>query len=556
MSNYLRDYWKMIQTGEVVVGKYLKRQIRNLIQDLDDPRFFYDTKEAEKRIKFQETFCLQGKEPYFNKPIKLMPWQKAFWEALYSFKMSDTGLKRFTEGLLLIARKNGKSTMLAADALTNLFCGPGGQDICCASNDDRQCRIIWEEAKGMRQRLDPKKAVSSDNITRITNKLKNTTILRLSSKVKNKDGYNLSVVYLDESHDICEDNGASEIAEACWRGMSSKEEPLFINSTTQGFNRDCYLDKKIKYCKDVIDGEIDDPHILAFLYEQDTESEVWQDQKSWEKSNPSLRYGVKKSGILAHDVLRAQHDKASRIHMLTKDFNIPQSSAQSWLMLEDYDYITDPVDLEEFRGSFYLGAVDLSATTDLSNAKILLMKPGDGKKYVISQYFIPEIKLEKADDKSAGASYLEWAREGYVDIHEGAEVDLPRVADWFFGFYVQYDLKPLMIGYDQRYSKPFLDRCSEYGMPTEMLAQGRALSNAMKLTERDLKSKTINYNGNPVDKWCLGNTCCSMDNVGNIQPTKVPGVNEKRIDGGVTLIMLEEVYRRYRADYLKVIGGA
>ncbi len=554
MSN-LETYWSMIQSGEAIVGRYLKKEIRNLIRDLDDPRFIYDTREADKRIKFEETFCLQGKQPYYGKPLVLLPWQKAFWEALYSFRMADTGLKRFSEVLLLVARKNGKSTMLAADAMADLFCGPGGMDICCASNDDKQARIIWEEVKGMRQRLDPKKAVSSDNITLITHKLKNNRVMRLSAKSKSKDGLNLAVTYLDESHDICEDNGQSEIAEACWRAMSSKEEPLFINSTTQGFNRECYLDKKIQYCKAVIDGEIDDIHILPFLYEPDSEQEIWQDPNSWEKANPSMRYGVKKRSMMEQYAARAKFDKASRIHFLTKDCNIPQSSGQSWLLLEDYSYKTEPVDLEEFRGGYYLGAVDLAATTDLANAKLLLMKPGDNKKYIVSRYYIPESKLENADDKSAGADYLGWARAGHVEIHEGNEIDISQIADWYFSMFMLYKLKPLRIGYDQRYAKPFLDRLADYGMETEMLAQGRYLSNAMNLTERDLKARVI-QGLNPVDLWCLGNTCCSMDNYGNIQPTKVPGINEKRIDGGVTLIMLEEVYRRYRADYLKVIGGA
>ena len=551
MNNLLR-YWELIESGKVKVGKYLKKQMRQLVRDLDNPDYIYDTTESDKRIKFQETFCLQGKQPYFGKPLILLPWQKAWWEAIYSFKMKD-GTRRFTEGLLLVGRKNGKSTIFAADANTDLFCGEGGMDICCASNDDKQAKMIWLEVKGMRQRLDPRKAVSSDNITLITNKLKNITVFRLSAKAKNLDGYNISKTYLDESHDICEDNGQSEIAEACWRGMSSKDEPLFLKCTTQGFNRDCYLDHKIQYCKRVLDGEIDDPRILAFLFEQDSEQEVWQDESTWEKSNPSLPYGVKKIEKLRRDVEVAKHDKATRIHLLTKDFNIPQSSAQGWLLLEDYDY-PQQIDLEDFRDSFFLGAVDLSATTDLSNQKILLMKPGDKHKYILSHYFIPEAKLENSDDKETGANYLQWAREGYITIHEGNEIDISGVADWLYSLFKDYGIKPLMLGYDQRYSKNYLDRCAEYGMPTEMLAQGRALSNAMKLAESDLKSQII-QGLNPVDKWCLGNTCCTMDNLGNIQPTKIPGQNSKRIDGGVTLIMLEEVYRRYRSDYLKVIGG-
>lgn len=427
---YLQEYWELIKNRKVVVGYWIREEIRNLIDDMNDERYIYDTSEADKRIRFMETLCLQSKQPYYMQPIKLMPWQKAWWEAIYSFKMADTGQRRFTEGLIEIARKNGKSTMFAADGNFDLFVGAGGMDICCASNDDRQARLIWNEIGGMRSRLDPKKTVTAQNLTEIRNKLRDITVFRLSSKTQNKDGFNISKTFLDESHDIAEENGQSEIAEACWRGMSSKEEPLFLNCTTQGFNRDCYLDHKISYAKRVISGEIDDEHFIAFLYEQDSEQEIWQDEKSWEKSNPAIRYGVKKIGKLRRDVEAAKYDKATRIHLLTKDFNIPQSNAQSWLMLEDYDYPQPVYDLEEFRGSFILGAVDLAATTDLANAKILLMKPDDKTKYVYTHYFIPESKLEASDDKEAGAEYIEWAKKGLLTIHDGNEIDISQVADW------------------------------------------------------------------------------------------------------------------------------
>lgn len=553
-KTYLEQYYDLIKSGKVIVGYWVRREVERLIEDLKNDEYIYDTTEAHKRIKFMQTCCLQSKQPYYMKPIVLMPWQLAWWEAVYSFKMADTGLRRFTDGLLEIARKNGKSTMFAADGNYDLFVGEGGTDICCASNDDRQARLIWSEIGGMRQRLDPKKTITSQNLTEIKNRRKNITVFRLSSKTQNKDGFNISKTYLDESHDIAEENGQSEIAEACWRGMSSKDEPLFLNCTTQGFNRECYLDNKISYAKRVIEGEIDDQHFIAFLFEQDSELEIWQDEKSWEKSNPSIRYGVKKINKLRRDVEAAKYDKATRIHLLTKDFNIPQSNAISWLMLEDYDYAQEVFDLEDFRGAYVLGAVDLAATTDLANAKILLMRAGDKTKYVYTHYFIPESKLTASDDKEAGAEYKAWAQKGKLTIHEGNEIDISQVADWFYQLHKDYGLKPYKIGYDQRYAKTFLDRCEEYSMETEMLSQGRALSNAMKLVEAELKSRNINYQGNEIDKWCLKNCCCEVDNVGNIQPVKAKTQKSKRIDGAVTLIMLFEMYRRYRTEFQKLIN--
>ena len=553
MISYLEEYHNAIKNGDVVVGHWIKQEIRNLINDLNDPAYVYDTAEAHKRFKFQESLCLQSKAPYYMKPIQLMLWQKAFFEALYSFKMSDTGRRRFTECLLEVARKNGKSTLFAADAMYDLFVGEGGADICCASNDDKQAKLIWKEIAGMRERLDPKSTITRKTLVELTNKARNITVFRLASTTQNKDGFNISKVYLDESHDIDEENGQSEVAEACWRGMSSKDEPLFLNCTTQGFNRDCYLDHKIAKAKAVISGERDDIHFLPFLYEQDSETEIWQDERSWQKSNPSLIYGVKKIDKLRRDIEDAKHDKATRIHMLTKDFNIPQSDAQSWLMLEDYDYPQEDWTADDFRGSLILGAVDLAATTDLANAKALIIKPDSKIKYVLSMYFIPESKLTESADKEAGAKYAEWARAGLLTICEGNEIDISAVADWFYMLFKQYKLRPYKIGYDQRYAKNFIEQCQGYGFDVEMLAQGRALSNAMKLLEADLKSRYVNYNNNELDKWCLANCCCQVDNVGNIQPVKNKTQKTKRIDGAVTLIMLYEMYRRYKNE-LK--GGA
>lgn len=545
---YIEEYDALIKSGAVVVGYWIRKEIRNLIRDMSDDTYIFDVTEAHKRIAFQEKLCLQSKQPYYMKPLTLLPWQKAYWEALYSFRMRDTGLRRFTESLLEVARKNGKSTMVAADSVYDLFVGEGGMDICCASNDDKQAKLIWKEIDGMRARLDPKSTVTKKTIVEMSNRLRNITVFRLASTTQNKDGYNISKTLMDESHDVDEENGQSEVAEACWRGMSSKEEPLFINCTTQGFNRGCYLDQKIAKAKAVINGERDDIHFLPFLYEQDSEAEVWQDERTWQKSNPSLIYGVKKIDKLRRDVEDARHDKATRIHLLTKDFNIPQSDAQTWLMLEDYDYPQAEWDVEDFRGTLILGAVDLAATTDLASAKALIVRPNDKTKYILSMYFIPESKLTGSSDKEAGAKYAEWARQGILTICEGNEIDIAGVADWYYKLYKKYKLRPYKIGYDQRYAKTFIEQCGVYGFEVEMLAQGKYLSNAMKLTEAELKSKAVNFGNNELDKWCLGNCCCQVDNYGTIQPVKNKTQKSKRIDGAVTLIMAYEMYRRYRNE--------
>ena len=550
---YLEEYHRMIHAREVIVGEWIEKAVDLYVEDLKNPAYIYDTTEAHKRIKFQENFCLQSKQPYYMKPMELMPWQKAFWECLYSFKMADTGLRRFTEALLEIARKNGKSTMFAADGMTDIFCGSGGADICCASNDDRQAKLIWSELGGMRGRLDPKKALTGQNLTDIWNRNKNIHCFRLSSKTQNKDGFNFAKVFLDESHDM-KDN---EIAEACWRAMGTQEEPLFLNCTTQGFIADGYLDSKISYAKGVIDGNIDDIHFMAWLYEQDSESEIWQDEFTWEKSNPAIRYGVKKPAKLRRDIEVAKHDKAAKIHLLCKDFNVKQNSSEGWLSDSDYNYTQEVHDLEEFRGAFCLAAVDLSETTDLTNCKLLFMRPNDPTKYIYSHYWIPEGKLESSSDTEAGAKYKEWARDGYMTICEGTMIDLAQVADWIAELRDRFNIRVVKCGYDQRFSKDFLNRMSDYGIECEMIYQSAdVMSTPMKWVEADFKKHDINYGENPVDKWCLSNACIQVDNRGRCMCVKPKGVHNRRIDGAVTLIILYATLQRYQSEFMAYVNAA
>jgi phage terminase large subunit-like protein len=404
----------------------------------------------------------------------------------------------------------------------------------------------------MRQRLDPHNSITRSNLVEIQNKAKNNVVFRLSSKTQNKDGFNISKTYLDESHDIDEENGQSEIAEACWRGMSSKEEPLLINCTTQGFSRDgCYLDKRLAYAKEVIEGEREDAHFLPFLFEQDNEAEVWQDMASWEKSNPAIRYGVKKIDKLTRDVEIAKTDKATRIHLLCKDFNIKQNSAEAWLRTEDFTYQQEQLTLEDFRGCVALGALDCSQTTDLTNLKLLFMRPDDDTKYVFSHYWIPESKLINSADKSAGARYEEWVQAGLMTVCSGSIIDLTEVTEYIAELKSKYGITVYKVGYDKAYAREFERTIDELSEEIREPINQKFLSVPMKWAESEFAAKKINYGNNPVDAWCLGNACCFIDRNGNYSCIKTTA--SKRIDGAVVFLILYATLARFRSEFEKYI---
>lgn len=553
MTN-LEEYRQKAKSGEIIVGNEMMIGLDKYFGEMSDERFVYDTKDFELRKEFMETFIKLTKSPFYGKPLKLMLWQKAFLECLYSFKRKDTGLRRFKKAILLIARKNTKSETCNAIGDTELILGNSGSDIVCSSNDDNQANILFDGMNTMREMFDPNGEITHKNLQYIKNKLNGSKIFKLSDRTRNKEGRNIDFAIVDEVHEM-KDN---IIVKSIETSQSTKDEPLMILITTEGFIYDGFLDKELKYARQVLNGEKEDDTYLVWLYTQDSEQEIWQDEKSWYKSNPTLGV-VKKWDYLRDQMNRARSSTEDRAFVLAKDFNIKQNAAKMWLMDSDYTYIQDEVQLEDFRNCYCFGAVDLSQTTDLANAKILLMKPGDNKKYIFSKYFIPESKLQDSNDKEAGANYEEWAREGICEIHEGNAIDLAKIAEWFKSLYNDYGIILYKLGYDQRFAKDFLETMKGYGYgynkgeTCEMINQSKyVMSVPMKMVEADLKSQLI-HGINSMDKWCLSNTSFEIDGQQNIMPIKA--VASKRIDGAVTLIILYAIFMRYRNDYMKSLNN-
>lgn len=558
---YLLQYREAIRRGDIVAGIELITELDNLIEDLSNPRYIYDTTDAYLRIDFMENCIRLTKSPFYNKPMKLMLWQKAFIEVTFSFKMANEfytdssgerkNVDRFKKILLLIARKNTKSETCSALTLTESIVGNEGADLVCSSNDDIQASILYDAIDTMRLLIDPEQLDTRKNQRFIKILPTNSKIFKLSDRTRNKEGRNIDFAVIDEVHEM----QTNVIIKSIEQSQSLKDNPKLIEITTEGFVNDGALDEELKTGRAIINKEDDGvsaERSLYWLYTQDNEQEIWTNKRSWEKSNPSLGT-VKRWTYLEEQIDKARKSKADRIFVLSKDFNFKQNSAQAWLNTEDYKY-SAVYDLESFRGALCLGGVDLSETTDMTSAKILLMRKDDRTKYIYQHYWIPESKLESADDKNAGAKYREWAKDGKLTICEGNDIDLSLVADWFYTLYKDYGIRLYKCGYDVKFSKEFIRRMEEYGFETEIILQNKiTLSNAMKLCESDLKAQYINYNENEIDAWCLGNAAMEIDNVGNVQAVKIAGQPGKRIDGAVTLIIVYEMYRRYRNEFYKML---
>lgn len=559
--SYLLQYHQAIQNGEIIAGMELIQQLDNLIADLKNPAFVYDTADAHFRISFIERFCKHTKSPFYGQPFILELWEKAFIEAFYSFKWSEEGylnyygekppkklLRRFKKAILLIARKNGKSTLCAALGLTELLCGSGGNDIVCSSNDDAQANIIFEEINSMREQFDPKDKRTHKNLKGIFNLRNKSKVFKISDRTRNKEGRNIDGAILDESNEM-KDN---VIAKSIDQSQSTKDEPWFINITTEGFVNDGYLDQELKYGRAVLAKEYEDETILSWLYTQDNEAEVWQNEKSWSKSNPSLGT-IKKAKYIKDQIRKAQHDKAERIFMLAKDFNIKQNNAAAWLFREDI-LNENTFDLEEFRGAFAIGAVDLSKSGDLACARALMMK--GNQKFTVSHYFIPESKLDALSEKER-KQYEEWLSKELITLSDGNENDFRHVTAWFVKLFKSYGIKFYKIGYDKWSAVYWVKEMEDLGFDMQRVDQiWGVMSEPMKLVEADLKSKLINYNNHEIDRYCLENTALTINSKMEIMPVKVQGQESKKIDGAVTIIIAYRIYIDNRTEFLELVKRA
>lgn len=547
MSNYLLEYFNKIESGEIIIGNELKIILTDLVNDLNDPKYIYDEKPGNLRIEFIETFCKHTKSPFNGKPFILELWEKALLQVAYGFKYQSTGLRRFNEVILLIARKNGKTTFVAGIDLAEFFLSKGGVDIVCASNTNDQASILFEEINNMREQSKTlsKPSRSRKNIFYIYHPQTKNKIKKLSAQSRNLDGYNIEVGCIDEVHQMTD----SKVYDAIKQSQSTKEEPLIFIISTEGNVVGGFLDSKLEYCRKMLKKEIKDDRVLPWLYTQDSEEEIYKDKKSWQKSNPSL--GKVKTIQYLEDIMnKARNDLSTRLTMLCKDFNIKQLESGSWMSFDDLNN-EETYNLEDLKDSYAIAGVDLSSTTDLTAVILLIIE--NGKRYVIPHFFMPSEVLEKRMQEDS-VPYDIWVKKGFITLSNGSQNDFSLVTQWFKKMFAQYEIRPLWVGYDPWNSEYWVKEMEEAGFTMEKIRQGVfTLSEPMKQLEADLKNHIVNYNNNPVLKWCLANTQAKVDVNGNIQPCKLNS-KFKRIDGAVALIIAYAVLNRYRKDYEVMIS--
>jgi len=515
---------------------------------MHDPSSLWEFNEelASRPIEFIEKFCRQSKGEWIGKPLKLELFQKAYISALFGFVNRQTKLRRFKETIFLCGRKNGKSSLLSGIALYMLMAdGEGGAEVYSIATKADQSRIIFSEAVHMVKQSPALSKFIHKRKTDMYMPITFSTMAPLASESKSLDGLNSHCVIIDELHAIRDRN----LYDVMKQSMSARRQPMLVMITTAGTVRECIYDDIYDYATKVVDGVIEDDQFLPVLYELDNRNE-WTDYRMWQKANPGLGT-IKKIEYLAEKVERAKNDPKELPALLCKEFNIRETVAEAWLPFEVINN-EETFTIEEFRGSYAIGGVDLSSTTDLTCATIVMMKPNCTKKYVLQQYFMPEeiIESRAKEDK---VPYDIWRRQGLLTACEGYKVNYSDVTAWFLKLFNEYDIRPLWIYYDPWNSSYWVQEMKDYGFQMVEARQGyKTLSQPMKELEADLKNKEINYNNNPILKWNLTNVVAKRDENDNIRPIKGKNLRA-RIDGAVSLLIAYVGLQDHLNDYKALI---
>lgn len=554
MSNYITDYYAAITTGVEVVSDKVRRTYKHLVDKLNDQdsEYRFDERDANYVIEFIERFCCHSKGKWAGQRVVLELWQKALLSALFGFKHKDTGIREYRELMLLIGRKNGKSLLASAlGVYLQIADGEGGPEIYSVATKKDQAKIIWSEAVRMIKHSPELRQHAKCLVSKITTGFNNGTFQPLGSDSMTLDGLNVHGALIDELHAIKDRNLYDVVID----GMSARTQPLSIITSTAGTIRDNIFDLKYDECKRIIDG-YDDPNgyhdetVLPIVYELDSRSE-WTDPACWKKANPGLGT-IKNYETLANKVERAKADPLLVKNLLCKDFNVRETAAQAYMTFEELNNEAT-FDMAALHPRYGIGGVDLSQTTDLTCATMLFQVQGDPTIYVKQMYWIPEELFEQriAEDN---VPYDVWRQQGLLQTSPGNKIDYRLVVQWFQELQANEDIYLYKAGYDKWSATYFVQDMEEkFGKPImDPVAQGAmTLSAPMKALKSDLASKKVNYNNNPILKWCMANVSVVEDRNGNIVPCKTNSRN--RIDGFASLLDAYVSYLRYIRDYANII---
>ncbi|ACK89225.1 putative phage terminase, large subunit [Bacillus cereus AH820] len=522
--DYVTEYAKKVISGKIVTSKKVRKACQRHIRDLqrqDDETFPYEysVKEANRAIIFIERFCKHSIGKMAGKPLLLELWQKFNVGSLFGWVEKETGYRRFLEALIMIARKNGKSTLASAIALY-LFMKDNeyGARVYTLANKRDQAKLVFEEAK----RMVKQSPALRRRVRIIRDKLyynaMNSELEPLASDSKKQDGLNTHGAIFDEIHEY-KDRKLINVIQSSY---DARTQPLILHITTAGFVLDGPLMKFYEVADKMLNETVEHDRFFAFIAEIDPEDD-WKDEECWVKANPNLDVTITLEKLREAYKTYVLNNEVNEFK--TKRLNLFVNAAEKWL---EWDVIKKnyekEYDLEVLEGCMCIGGADLSETTDLTSS-FLEFPQEDGSVKCIHHSFIPEAKLLNSEDR---ANYELWVEKGYLTVIPGEVIDYDFVTNWFVRMSEKYHVQEVC--YDPFNAAQWFTQMQNLGFEMVKVQQGfKSMNLSMKDFERLLLQGKVNFNGDLMFRWYMSNVKTQKDSTGNIKPVKANKYS--RIDG-------------------------
>ena len=526
-DNYIYSYYQGLKNGSIVAGRFILALYEYLVTGLQERRFFFDQKKANAAIEWIEGHCFHTEGPLAPGPLRLELWQQAMISAMFGI-VDENGNRQFREVVLVVARKNGKS-LLASGIGNYIFQADGGYGsrVFCLAPKLEQADIIynsiWQmiqldpEWQELKERLDErdehnKRIHDASMLARhrqsdLAIPGTNSTVKKIAFSAKKSDGFNPSLTICDEVASWQGDQGLKQY-EVMKSAMGARPEGMMLSCTTSGYINDSIYDELIKRSTRFLLGDSKESRLLPFLYIID-DVEKWNDINELRKSNPNLGVSVSVDYLL-EEIAIAEGSLSKKAEFLTKYCNIKQNSSQAWLSTQVVEKASGPqLRLEDFRGSYCVGGIDLSQTRDLTACCAVIEK--DGKLSVFEQFFLPAEKIDEATERD-GVPYNAYIQRGLLIPSGDNFVDYHDCFNWFRSLVEEYEILPLQVGYD-RYSAQYLVQDMEaYGFHMDDVYQGENLYPVIQEMQGLMEDGVINIGDNDLLKMHLLNSAIKMSN--------------------------------------------
>ena len=539
MINYLFEYHDQIERGTVNVGKWIRLVYEYLVHGLEEGRFFYDGKKANKAIRFVEGFChhCEGRDDL----LKLELWQRAIVCAAFGIVDAD-GIRIFREVFIVIGRKNGKTLFASAlIAYMAYLDDEYGAKIFCLAPKLEQAGIVFDNFHQMLKKEPELMELAHKRRADIYIEQSNTVIKPLAFNYKKSDGFNPHMVVADEVASWRGDGGLKQY-EVMKSALGARRQPIILSISTAGYENDGIYDELFKRSTALLKGRSQESRLLPFLYTID-DDEKWDDIEELKKANPNMGVSVFPD-FFREEIAIAKASPSKLAEFKTKYCNRKQSSSLAWLDYAVVEKAVVSLTLEDFRNTYAVGGIDLSQTTDLTAASVVIERAGI--LYAFTQFFMPANRIELAQ-RIDGVPYELFVRQGLVTPSGENHVNYRDVFDWFVRLYEQYQIYFLKIGYD-RYSAQYLvDDMTEYGFSMDDVFQGENLAPVMREFEGVLLDGRFKLCGNNLLKAHFLNVALKHNaETRRFRPVKLE--QRARIDGFVSVIDALTVRQKWHAD--------